>query len=116
MPEDNGQLAKAPAQADPAPQPVGKPVGTPVGTPVEEAEDPREKVSRLRAEASRIEASLPPPDLPPGRVRIRVEEPHSEFTAAGVTVGRGWTEVHQLLAPALFQSAAEAGVTLTQEG
>jgi hypothetical protein len=48
-------------------------------------------------------------------VRLKVEEPHSEVTYGGVTVGREFTEVPAAVAADLVSGAAEAGVTVTQD-
>lgn len=48
-------------------------------------------------------------------VRLKVEEPHSQVTFGGVTVGREFTEVPAAVAADLVSGAAEAGVTVTQD-
>lgn len=48
-------------------------------------------------------------------VRMKVEEPHSEFYHGGVGIGPDWTEVPAHMVPALTEAAGGAGVTLTQE-
>ena len=78
-----------------------------------DAEDPRDKAARLRREAAEIEATLPAPE---NTVRVKVEEPHTEFHFGAVSVGTEYTHVPASYL-ADFQNAAEAaGVTLTTEG
>lgn len=53
----------------------------------------------------------------PGQVmaRVKVEPPHSELHYAGMVVGQDFTEVPQQQLGTLYEAAASAGVTLTQE-
>jgi hypothetical protein len=51
-----------------------------------------------------------------GGPRIKIEGPHSSFSYGGVVIGREYTSVPTSLLTAIQQAAAEAGVTLTQEG
>lgn len=75
----------------------------------------RARAARLREEADRLD---PPAadEVPETHAMLRVHEPHAFFEYGGTVVGRDPTPVHQMLVPGLMQSAAEAGVTLTQEG
>jgi hypothetical protein len=57
-----------------------------------------------------------PTPVQPAVPTLKVELPHSSFTYGGVTIWGTPTEVHPSLIPPIMQSAAEAGVTLTQEG
>lgn len=79
----------------------------------------RARAARLRAEADKLDppaAAEADAEVPETHVTLRVEEPHASFEYGGTVVGRDPTQVHQLLVPGLMQAAAEAGVTLTQEG
>lgn len=70
-----------------------------------------------KAQAQLAARSAPPPgEATPGTVRLKVEEPHAEMHYGGITVGADWTEVPAAQAAALHQAAADAGVTLTEEG
>jgi hypothetical protein len=100
------------AQAEQAEQPQAD-QPEPVEDKLVTEESDAEKAARLRAEAAAIELTLPPP---PGTVRMKVEDPHASFHFGGTGVGNDWTPVPEALASGLMQAAAEAGVTLTQEG
>jgi hypothetical protein len=81
--------------------------------PATAPEDPYGEARLLRAQAAAIEAAAPPSDE---WIKLKVGPPHTSFIYGGVEVGEEWTGVHRSLAPGVLNAAAEAGVTVTQEG
>lgn len=75
-------------------------------------EDPRDRVAKLEAELAEARAEASGQDT----VRMKVEPPHESFSHANVTVRSDFAPVPAQLVPALMTAAADAGVTLTQEG
>lgn len=73
---------------------------------------PRDRIAELEAELARLRSAA----LDGARAVLRVQPPHSSFTHGGITVHDSPTPVPQRALGALLTAAAEAGVTITEEG
>lgn len=88
-----------------------QPAGIPPG--VKPPQDPYGQARMLRAQAAALEEAAPAAGE---YVRLKTGEPHASFSFGGTEVGTEWTRVHASLAPGVLRAAADAGVTVTQEG
>lgn len=108
------QAGTQPGQAVPQPADVIRPPSTAAQTApkVVAPDDPRQQIAALRAEADRLEETLP---KTPGTVRVKVMPPHAEFHFGGVVVGSEFTPVNELQLSSLQQAASRSGVELATE-
>jgi hypothetical protein len=115
QPASPGSETTPPVTGTSGQKPVTPGLNTPLGTKAgsEEDADKRDKVASLRAEADELERTLPPPS---NTERLKVTAPHESFGFGGVWVGTDWSPVPVHMVAGVMQAAAEAGVSIIQEG
>lgn len=113
MPDDTKVPSQDPKQAAGSPA-AAAPAG--VTSPAPEAEQgPVRLTPEEERELGRLLDKRAEAESAGNVVNLKVEEPHSEMTFAGVTVSRDFTPVPAAIANHFVNAAADAGVTLTRE-
>jgi len=105
----------APAAAPAGQQPAQAPGPAPPAAPSPESPTAEGLSVSEQTELGQLLAKRDAAAAGAGASSLKVEPPHSAFSYGGVTVASEFTDVPALMAAAVVEAAAEAGVTITQE-